>query len=242
MRAKIVAVWGLHGRTTFAVNLAWMLTQTKTDKLVSLLSTNLTYGDVQNFFGIAIWDQHSLATALSTKGHARENLWKAGTERPFSDIFLMSLANDSDALLMESPSEEQCDNLVADLADEQSDYLVIDCSASISNPLSSVGLVHADVIICLHTPGTAAYQWFRSMRSFRQQLDLDAKTLHVIYAADRSANIGQYVDEAGITISAEVPFIRSASQYQNKGVPICAEASFDSRRYTNALKRICKLV
>lgn len=239
MRAKIVAVWGLSGRTTCAVNLAWMLTQTKKDSLVTLLSTNLTYGDVQNYFGTAIWERHALAASLAASDHARSYLWKAGTERPYSDIFLLTLANDSDALFMESPTESQCESIIADLADEQADYLIIDCSSDLTNPLSSVGLVLADVILCLHTPGTASYQWYRAMRSFREQVDLNPKMLHVIYAADRTVNLDQYLSETEITVSAEVPYIRSAKRCENRGVPICAESGFESWRYSRAMRRIC---
>jgi hypothetical protein len=219
-----------------------MLTQTKAEKVVTLLSTNLTHGDIQNFFGVAIWEQRGLMAALTQKGHARSSLWKAGTERPLSDIFLMTLPNDNDALLMELPGEDKCEDLLRDLVDEQCDYLVVDCAADIMNPISDVALVRSDIIFCLHTPGSASFQWYRAMRSFIAQLDLDLKMKHLIYAPDKSTNASQYINETGISIAAELPFVRQAKQYENRGVPICSEISFNTRGYSNAMRRLCSLI
>ncbi|MCL2497165.1 MAG: hypothetical protein FWF06_00960 [Symbiobacteriaceae bacterium] len=242
MRAKTLAVWGHKGRTTFAVNLAWMLAHTKKDKLVTLLSCNLTYGDIQGFFGVAIWEKHGLSRALAGEEHPRSFLWKAGEERPSSDIFLMTLANDSDALLFDPPDETKTERLLDQLADEQTDYLVVDCAGDVHNPLSDVALVQADSIYCLHTPGNAAYQWYRAMRSLREQLDLDEKMLHLLYASDHSANVAQYLHHCGVNIREEIPWVRGAKEYENRGVPLCAENNRENRGYIAALQRLCSTI
>jgi MinD-like ATPase involved in chromosome partitioning or flagellar assembly len=51
MSSKIITIWGgkHSGKTTFAVNLACALA--KRNSLVGLISSNLTYGELQIFFG-----------------------------------------------------------------------------------------------------------------------------------------------------------------------------------------------
>ena len=242
MRSKIIAVWGYKGKTTCTVNLAWQMTQEKPDKVITLLSSNLLFGDIQGYFGEAVWEQHGLNAALKSNEHARNFLWRAGTERPLCDIFMLTLANDTDALMQDYPSEESCEHLIEQLSDEQTDYLFIDCSCDLQNPISSVGIVMADRLLCLHTPSNAAYQWFRSMRSFREQLDLEMKTIHLLYATDYSANPSQYISSLGVKFADTVPWIRSAKEHENRGVPICAENHRDNRAYKQALQRICGLL
>lgn len=69
MSGKIYAVWGGNnsGKTTFAVNLACALS--KRDVLVGLISSNLTYGELQIFFGQAVPPGKGLFEALNGDNH-----------------------------------------------------------------------------------------------------------------------------------------------------------------------------
>lgn len=65
MSSKIIAVWGgsNSGKTTFAVNLACALSTR--DQLVGLISSNLTFGELQIFFGQSVPPEKGLFKALS---------------------------------------------------------------------------------------------------------------------------------------------------------------------------------
>lgn len=243
MRAKTVCVWGYKGKTTLTVNLAWSLAVYKPDKLVTILSTNHTYGDVQGYFGQQIHEQKGLQKALEGTSHARSFLWKASTEGIGKDIFLMSLPNEVDSLLVEPPSLDQAEQLIEELSSgEHNDYLIVDCSADLHNPLTGVALAKADVILCLHQPGWASYQWYRGMRSLCEHLYLDEKMLHLIYAHDQSCEVAAYVKESEIEVTEEIPFVATARQYENKGIPICADETRHTSRFRQAMKQLCGLL
>ena len=243
MRAKIIAVWGYKGKTTMAVNLAWSLVLYKKDVLVTLLSTNLAFGDIQGFFGQAIHEQKGLQQALLGESHARSLLWKAATEGIAKDIYLMTLPNEVDSLYVETPTLDQAEKLIEELSSgDHTDYLIVDCSADLHNPLAGAALANADTIFCLHQPGWAAYQWYRGMRSVCEQLYLSERTKHIIYAQDQSCEVGSYVKELGLEITEELPFVASARQYESKGLPICAEESRHTARYRQTMKGLCALL
>jgi len=240
MRAKIIAVWGYKGKTTFAVNLAWSLVKHKNDKIVTLLSSNLTFGDLQGHFGQTILDKNGLLHALVGEERPRKYLWKAGNDSIWKDIFLMALPNEYDSLLVEEPTLDRVEALVEDLsATESTDYLIVDCSGDLHNPITGAALAMTDTIILLHNPGWASYHWYRGMRSFRDQLSLDSKTSHLISGHDRSCNVSQYIDELNLTILDEIPHVSNARFYENNGTPICSEESRATRSYREAMQRIC---
>lgn len=65
MSSKIYTVWGgsNNGKTTFAANLACALS--KREVLVGLISSNLTYGDMQILFGQSVPPEKGLFQALN---------------------------------------------------------------------------------------------------------------------------------------------------------------------------------
>jgi len=245
MAVKIIAVWGHQGKTTFAVNLAYSIARYKPDKIITLLSSNLTYGDIQGYYGQHILQAHGLSKALEQGGeeHARKFLWKAGNEGVLSHIFLMSLPNMADALDLEPPSLDMAERLIEELSSsEQTDYLLVDCATSIHNPISSCAIAGADVVLCLHRPGGASFQWYTAMNSFIAQLYLEEKLVHLLYAHDNSCSAPQYFSELSLTITDEVPCVRNSRQYEANGIPMCAAEERETASFRQSLRRIAELL
>lgn len=73
MSSKIYTIWGgkHSGKTTFAVSLACALS--KRDKLVGLISSNLTYGELQTFFGQSVPEEKGIFEALREKAPTSGN-------------------------------------------------------------------------------------------------------------------------------------------------------------------------
>jgi len=222
-----------------AVNLAYSLAATKEDTIVTLLSTNLVYGDIQHFFGQQILDARGLAQAFSSETHPRSFLWRAGDSSPLDNLFLMSLPNDQDSLAFDLPTVESCRKLIDNLAgQEHTDYLVVDCSRDPENSLSSMALQRAETILCLHTPGVQSFQWYRSMATLRQQLDLDTKILHLIYGHDKLGSQPQYISELGLRIHEELPWVREARRFENEGKPLCSQDGRYTKQYIRSMFRL----
>lgn len=234
---KTIAVWGHDGRTTCAVNLAWMLAAAQPDRLICLLSSNLVYGDIQAFFKQSIRADRGLGCTFEQP--VQDCLWKAAPEGTGFQIFLLSLANESDAMDLEDFTLDHTEALYSNLLSLNSfDYLIVDGSRDPQNPIGSVGLDQAQQILCLHRPSIASYQWYRSMTTLRVQLGLDAKLTHLLYADDMSVERDQYVNSLHLRAQEELPFVGKARLYEHEGTPICAVESRECRNYRQAMQRV----
>ena len=100
MSGKIIAVWGgsNSGKTTFAVNLACALSTR--DRLVGLISSNLTHGDLQVFFGQSVPPQKGLFHALNEDN---PNIGEKFTEYAESkNLFFLSVPTHYTGLLCDT--------------------------------------------------------------------------------------------------------------------------------------------
>ena len=80
MNAKIITVWGANGsgKTTVAVNLAAALADR--DMMVGIISSKLTYGELQSVFGKRIEPEKGIYKAISN-GCNTKNMFEASIQK-----------------------------------------------------------------------------------------------------------------------------------------------------------------
>jgi ATPases involved in chromosome partitioning len=236
---KTIATWGLTGKTTMAVNLATTLATMNSKALICLLSTQNTYGDIQGFFGQTIQPNHSLLGAFEDGTDLTNCLWKASEQEnnPLSRIFLLSLPNQVELFDIPRPSFAEAEMLLDKLRGlGLFDYIVVDGTSDIREPLSTAALAQAQQVLCLHRPGIASLHWYISIKNILGQLDEGNRVMHIEYAHDDSCSADKYFGSLNLQAGAVVPLVRNARQYENEGIPIVQNTSREAIAFSRAMQ------
>ena len=161
MSGKTYTVWGGNncGKTTFAVNLACALS--KRDMLVGLISSNLTYGDLQ-VFSARMFSEKGLFKALKDDNPNIGD--KFSHYEGSKNLFFLSVPTCytgfcDTVTLQETERMMKAATMVFDI-------LIVDGAPELTNPISGVGLWLAERIFTLHKPSIAAQMWYRSVSDF----------------------------------------------------------------------------
>ena len=149
--AKTIAFWGKDGsgKSTIASNIAIGLANA--GHIVGIVSTNISYGSIQHYFGLNIPEQKSITEAI-------ENFTDIDIKQRFvqhpkqKNLFLLSLAN-SQHCLYKTEIEDGEETFIENLKSiDAIDYILIDCTDSIYDNLTTVALVSADKVIYVFKP------------------------------------------------------------------------------------------
>lgn len=233
--SKIIAVWGGNnsGKTTFAVNLACALS--KQDKLVGLISSNLTYGELQTFFGQAVPSTKGLFEALNTEN---PNIGEKFTDYGESkNLFFLSAPTRYSGLLCDTVTIEDVEQMI-NAASIVFDVLLVDGATEINNPVSGVGLWLADTIFTLHRPSIAAQMWYQGVSDFMRELHLTEKQTHILLTPNGEFDDKTYRSMTDLPFAYELPHIKCAGELENAGTPIYFANDRSYRCYGKVLEQI----
>lgn len=133
MNAKIITVWGANGsgKTTVAANLAAALADR--DLMVGIISSKLTYGELQSIFGKRIEPEKGIYKAISN-GCNTKNMFEA-TDNP--NLFILSPPNVFDGMLLTAISADTVKELIED-SRIRFDYIIIDGKFLFSDNLLAI--------------------------------------------------------------------------------------------------------
>lgn len=218
---KIITICGGHGsgKTTVAANLGYMLSK---GGMVGILSTNMTCGVIQHLFGKIIDENNGLYEMIMSN---QENA-KAFVPCPnMKNLFLMSLANNHDCLMLADEENgidgERAKDIISELKD-MFEYLIIDCEPEINNPLSVYALVYADKIISLIKPTITGIAVFNAYRPLFLALDIpENKILYVLNNDKNYVGIKNVERSAGIKTFLNIPYFKNVEEAENKGQLAC---------------------
>ena len=233
--SKIITVWGGNnsGKTTFAVNLACALS--KQDKLVGLISSNLTYGELQTFFGQAVPSTKGLFEALNTEN---PNIGEKFTDYGESkNLFFLSAPTRYSGLLCDTVTIEDVEQMI-NAASIVFDVLLVDGATEINNPVSGVGLWLADTIFTLHRPSIAAQMWYQGVSDFVRELHLTEKQTHILLTPNGEFDDKTYRNMLNLPFTYGLPHIKCADELENAGTPIYFATDRPCRHYGKVLKQI----
>lgn len=235
MSSKVITVWGgkHSGKSTFSVNLACALSSY--DCLVGLISSNLTFGEPQIFFGQDVPTHKSLFEALNNDNPNIGENFEVYEES--KNLFFLSLPTKYSGLLCETVTLQSVEKMMS-VASLAFDVLIIDGSPEVNNPISGVGLWLADTVLTLHKPSVAALMWYRGVFDFVRELHIEEKQFHVLQAPNGEFDDKTYREIAELSFSCELPYVKRAGELQNAGTPLYFFHDRPCRRYSKVLERI----
>ena len=235
MISKIITIWGRDnsGKTTFAVNLACALSNR--DRLVGLISSNMTYGNLQLFFGQSVPPEKGLFHALNEDN---PNIGEKFSEYEESkNLFFLDVPNHYTGLLCDGVSLQSVERLMT-AASLAFDILIIDGSEDVKNPISGVGLWMAERIYTLYKPSIAAQMWHRGVEDFVRELHIADKQINIMCAAN-----GEFCDKTfknliELSFEHELPFVKQAGELENAGTPVYFFKDRKCRLYSKVMEQI----
>lgn len=235
MSSKIYTVWGgsNSGKTTFAANLACALS--KREVLVGLISSNLTYGDMQVLFGQSVSPEKGLFQALNEDN---PNIGEKFVEYEESkNLFFLSVPTCYSGLLCDTVTLQSVERMM-NAAALVFDILLVDGASEINNPVSGVGLWLADEIFTLHRPSISAQMWYRGVADFMRELHIAEKQIHVLQAPTGEFDNKTYQSMMELSFAYELPYIKRAGELENAGTPLYFFHDRSCRRYGKVLEEI----
>jgi len=234
MNAKIITVWGASngGKTTVAVNLA--LAIAARNFMVGIISSKLYYGELQGLFGIRVDNDKGIYKAISN-GNNTKNMFEQVASN--SNVFFLSVPNSFDAMLLTAVSGTSIKELILDAA-MRFDYIIIDGSEELNNPISSEGLTLANQIYVVHYPSVKDCLWQSSMESTAKLLHLTDKTVHILNGYDKSCDKVSYMSNIGVKFDYELEFVQSARILGNSGTPIYTKHNVWTKNYRKTIEKI----
>ena len=228
MNAKVIAIWGANGsgKTTTAVNLALALAER--NFMVAVISSKIYYGELQTFFGKRVEQDKGIYRAISNGCNTRNMFIE--TDNP--NLYFLSVPNAFDGMLLTAINGDTIHELLKD-ASIRFDYIVVDGSEELNNPVSSIGLTMADKVIAVHRASVKDCIWFSSMASMVSLLHLSDKTIHTLNAYDKTCDKIAYINSIALKFEFELPFVENAKILENSGKQI-----YNSRNGTVAYRKL----
>lgn len=213
MNTKIVTVWGANGsgKTTIASNLGIALASR--NLMVGIISSKLYYGELQGIFAKRVESDKGIYSAIAN-GCNTKNMF----ENAASNLFFLSVPNGFDAMLLTAVRGETAKELIEDAA-MRFDYIIIDGSEELNNPISSIGLTMSHRIVVTHRASAKDCLWQASMENTSGLLNLSNKMIHVLNGYDKTCDKLTYMSNIGVKFAFELPYVADGRILENAGKP-----------------------
>lgn len=235
MNSKIVTVWGANGsgKTSIAANLGIALAAR--NLMVGIVSSKLYYGELQGIFAKRVEDDKGIYNAIAN-GCNTKNMF----ENAASNLFFLSVPNGFDAMLLTALSGETAKELIEDAA-MRFDYIIIDGSEELNNPISSIGLTMSHRIIVAHRASTKDCLWQASMENTSGLLNLSDRMVHVLNGYDKTCDKMVYMSNVGVKFAFELPYVENGRILENSGKPFSSSANVPSE-YKKTMQKLASQV
>lgn len=236
MNGKIITVWGAagSGKTTVATNLAAAIADRNC--MVGLISSKLYYGELQCRFAKRITAEKGLYKAI-LNGCDMRNMF-CETNNP--NLFFLSVPNEFDGMLLSAISGETITDLIKN-SSIMFDYIIIDGSEELNNPISSVGLTLASKIIVVHRVSAKDSIWNLSMRNMMSSLQLENKAVHILNGYDKTCDKLAFLNSIECKTEFELPFIQNAKILENSG-KLIYDSQMSNGIYKKMIDRLASYV
>lgn len=235
MSGKIISVWGDSGsgKSTFAASLACALASH--DYLIGVISSNLTYGNLQIFYGQSVQPEKGLFRALNDDNpNVGEKFSEYGESK---NVFFLSAPNHYTGLLCDSISLQSVERLMTD-ASLVFDILIVDGAGYINNPVSDAGLWLAEKIYTLYKPSIAAQMWLKGMEDFIKELHIAEKQVSILREPNGEFDAKTFKGMMEMNFPYELPYVKCAPELENAGTPIYLSSDRPCRGYAKVLEQI----
>ena len=136
------------------------------------------------------------------------------TDNP--NLYFLSVQNGFDGMLLTAINGDAAQELLND-ASIRFDYIIVDGSEELNNPVSSIALTMSDRVVTVHRASVKDCIWYSSMKSMISLLHLADKTIHILNAYDKTCDKVAYLNGLGLRVEFELPFVDNAKILENSG-------------------------
>lgn len=233
MSSKIITVWGSNGsgKTTIAANLGIAIAER--NLMVGIISSKLYYGELQGIFAKRLENDKGIYNAIAN-GCNTKNMFESAITG--SNLFFLSVPNGFDAMLLTAVSGDTAKELIED-AVMRFDYIIIDGSEELNNPISSIGLTMSSKIVIAHRASTKDCIWQASMENTMQLLNLTDKAVHILNGYDKTCDKMTYMNNVGVKFDFELPYIANGKILENSGKPFYTSSTV-SNEYKKTIQKL----
>ena len=137
---------------------------------------------------------------------------------------------------MTAVSADSIKELIEDCA-IRFDYIIIDGSEELNNPISSIGLTMSNKIIRVYKVCAKDCIWHNAVENLTSLLHLRNKTINVINGYDKTCDKMAFLNSSGIKPDFELPYIQAAATLSNSGKLI-----YDSRTVSGQYRKIIEKI
>lgn len=220
----VFAIWGppSAGKSTLAVNMATFLAES--NQLVCLISA-AEFGELQNFFGVAIEANKGLRAAINSGRHPREALKEV---RP--NLFLLEMSTGADSYQQGNISFETAQKVLLELRDQFS-FVIIDCTSYKESVFTGASLSVADKVATVMPHRASAANWYHANIPMFQAI---AKKTIFVESNNRLAGCRFDIimnaieqDECDFLLD----YVENAYSYENGSTPIVTQSGRAERKY-----------
>lgn len=219
---KIITVYGQHGsgKTTVAVNLAYMLAERY---VVGIINTQYTYPSIQHFFGLNIPQEKSFHSIYLSPNRTRDLPQQFVQHSSRKNLFLLSVPDGTTYLTFADknsmPDKETAIDMLLD-AQEKFDYLIVDSDNDLDNVLSDFALVYADKVVYLIKPDIQGFAYSKAHSELLD--DLKVSQNKRIYVANMDKNylgLDKFEQLLSCKIDISLPYDGQIEVAANEGFP-----------------------
>lgn len=162
--SKMIAIWGApnSGKTTFAVKLASAIYERYNSTVLMLSCDNSTPSLPSLFPNFKSDDLYSVGVPLSKTEITQQELIKSiVTLKNKINLGFLGYKDGENKFTYPDYDEEKAHALIEGLK-SLADFVIVDCTSSLDNVLSSVAIQEADEVIRLATPTLKCINYFAS--------------------------------------------------------------------------------
>lgn len=165
--AKFIAVWGSpnSGKTTFATKLGRCIYEEYQSTVIVLYTDNETPTLPVIFPNYKKEDVFSIGVSLSKTELTQEDIIKQiVTVKGKQNLGFLGFIDGENKYTYPSFDESKVRSLF-NILSTLADYIIIDCTSSLTNPLSKVAIKESDEVIRLATPDLKSVSYYSSQMS-----------------------------------------------------------------------------
>lgn len=236
LNGKIITVWGAagSGKTTVATNLAAALAER--NYMVGIISSKLYYGELQSLFGKRVEDDKGTYRAM-LNGCNMKNMF---SETGNPNLFFLSVPSGFDGMLLSAVGGDSINELITN-SSIMFDYIIIDGSEELNNPISTIGLTLASKIITVHRVSAKDSIWFAAMSNMCNVLHLNEKSVHILNGYDKTCDKMAFINSINAKMDFEFPYIQNSKILENSG-KLIFDSQTGSSVYKKTMQRLASVV
>ena len=162
--SKTIAVWGSpnSGKTTFATKLALAIYERYQASVIVLYADNETPALPVIFPNYKKEDMFSVGVALAKTDITQEDVIKQlVTVKKKQNLGFLGFTDGENRYTYPSFDEAKAENLVKVIS-TLADFVIIDCTSNLKNPISKIAIKEADEVIRLASPDLKSVSFFAS--------------------------------------------------------------------------------